>query len=172
MRRLKSRITGGLLLIALIILTSGTPHQFYVSLTEIKIKEATGKIEVSMRIFPDDLDMAIKAITGSNPQLATELEDENGDIWIAGYMEKNFSISLNGKEIDMHFIGKEPEADAIWCYLEGSFNEIPEKIVVKNSILTEIFSDQKNIVQVYYKRYNKGILLNSDKIEDFLIINE
>lgn len=172
MRTFKSCITKGLILFAWLALTGGTPHQFYVSLTEIRLKEATGKVEVSMRIFPDDMDMALKKITGINPQLATELEDENGDKWLAAYLDRSFNISLNGKEIELQFIGKEAETDAIWCYLEGSFNEIPERIVIKNSIMTEIFSDQKNIVQLYYKSYNKGILLDRHKTEDYLIVTE
>jgi len=160
-RNHKDKIRIVILLLVLFVLSGSIPHKFYVSLTEIQIRPEKGKLEISMRIFPDDLDLAIMASSGVNPQLSTELEHKDADKWLDEYIHKFFSISINSEEMEFTYIGKEPESDAIWCYLEADYTGIPKDIQVKNSILTDQFRDQKNIVQVYFNKYNKGMLLDA-----------
>ncbi len=125
-----------------------------------------------MRIFPDDLDRAIMGISGKNPQMATELEMKEADQWMEDYLKNHFKITVNNQEINYTYIGKEPESDAIWCYMEADFSEIPHSINVKNSVLTDMFKDQKNIIQIYYKDFNKGLLLDSYNSTDSLKITD
>jgi hypothetical protein len=54
--------------------------------------------------------------------------------------------------------------------MEADFTDDPKDIKVKNSILSDQFKDQKNIIQVYYKKFNKGLLLDSYSSIDSLII--
>jgi hypothetical protein len=54
--------------------------------------------------------------------------------------------------------------------------EIPKitafkKIEVKNAILTDMFSEQKNLVHVNYKGSTKSLILNKAKQEDVLNFN-
>lgn len=144
-------------------------HKFYVSLTEIRLNSSNHTVEISMRIFPDDLDLALEDIYGSDPQIMTELEHTDADTWITEYISSSFIIQLNGKKIDCKYIGKETESDAVWCYFEAIFKGNPKDVLVTQSILTEVFSEQVNIVQLYYEEFNKGLMLDrlnpSGKIE-------
>ena len=161
-----------LFLILLLGLGSWSMHKFYVSLTEVNFNSESGRIEVSIRIFPDDLDRALLERTGINTQLATELEHEVADSLLMVYLLENFTLQVNGEELGLEYLGKEPESDAIWCYLESSKVVVPETITVRNAILTEYFPDQVNIIQVYHGKWNKGLLLNRNQSSGKLTLGE
>ena len=147
-------------------------HKFYVSLTEVRFNSESGRIEVSIRIFPDDLDHALFESEGIHTQLATELETPEADSLLELYLLEHFSLEVNGEPIELEFLGKEPEADAIWCYLESDQVAEPKAYTVYNSILTHTFEDQVNIVQVYQEKWNKGLMLSRDHRSDRLVVGK
>ena len=145
-------------------------HKFYVSLTEIRYNSETERMEISMRIFPDDLDQALLVRTGIHSRLATELEPAEADSLLKVYLLESFSVQVNGEDIELHYLGKEPESDAIWCYLESEAVSSPETISVSSSLLTEFFKDQVNIIQVYIGTWNRGLMLNREHVSGALAI--
>ncbi len=159
----RKMITIGVVVATLVLCGGWLMHEFYVSLTEIRYNTQTERFEVSMRIFPDDLDRALLERTGIHTQLATELEHEGADTLLKAYLLESFAIHADGEEIGFTYLGKEPESNAIWCYLESTRVSSPQTISVRNEILTEIFPDQVNIVQVYRGKWNKGLLLNRNQ---------
>ena len=160
----------GLILFTMFVSGAWLMHKFYVSLSEIRYNTETERFEVSMRIFPDDLDRALLERSGIHTQLATELEHHGADSLLMAYILEDFSIQVDGKEIELDYLGKEPESDAIWCYLESSKVVAPETITVRNEILTEYFLDQINIIQVYHGKWNKGLMLNRNQISGKLTL--
>ncbi len=70
------------------------------------------------------------------------------------------------------YLGEEPGADVIWCYLESETIKYPASILVRNSILTDEFEDQVNIIQVYFGKWNKGLLLTREHISELLTIGK
>lgn len=152
------------MLLAIPILSSAwMPHKFYVSLTEIRYNAQSERLELSMRIFPDDLDRALLERSGIQTQLATKVEHENADSLIKAYLLESFSLQADGVEIAFSYLGKEPESDAIWCYLESGPLSAPQNLSIRHELLTEIFPDQVNIVQVYIESWNKGLLLSRNQ---------
>jgi len=147
-------------------------HEFYVSITEIRYNPGTERFEVSMRIFPDDLDRALLERSGIHTQLATELEHMQADSLLKVYILEDFSLEVNGEELQLNYLGKEPESNAIWCYLESSRIAEPKHMTVRNMILTEYFPDQVNIIQVYHGKWNKGLMLDRQKISGSLSMGE
>jgi len=161
-------------LVLLVLLGCGSwfMHKFYVSLTEIRYNELTERFEVSMRIFPDDLDLALLNRTGIHSQLATELQHDLADSLLMVYLLEDFALRVNGEELELNYLGMEPESDAIWCYLESPKTAAPDSITIINAVLTEYFPDQVNIIQVYYGKWNKGLLLNREDYRGTLTIGE
>ncbi len=147
-------------------------HKFYVSLTEIRIVQEKGIIEISMRIYPDDLDLALEELHGINPQVATRMEHKNADRWVADYVMDNFSVCMDGKSLHLSYVGKEAESDVLWCYFEARLPSSFSKIRIRNTVLIDEFRDQKNIIQVYYNEFNKGLLLDEDTTEGSIDLND
>ena len=125
-----------------------------------------------MRIFPDDLDRALMEKTGIRTQLATELEHVEADSLLMAYLLESFSIQADDQLIAFTYLGKEPESNAIWCYLESGPAPVPQDLNIRNELLTEIFPDQVNIVQVYWETWNKGLLLNRNQISGKLTLGK
>jgi hypothetical protein len=153
-------LNAGIVLSTLILCSGWFMHKFYVSLTEVRYNIKTERFEISMRIFPDDLDQVLLARNGIHSQLASKMEHEEADSLLRVYLLKSFAIHADGEEISISYLGKEPESDAIWCYLESSPVKSPQSLSIRNEVLTEIFPEQVNIVQVYIDKWNKGLLLN------------
>jgi hypothetical protein len=143
-------------------------HDFHVSLTEIRYNMKSRCFEVSLRIFPDDADRALAERAGRSLHLVTEMEAPEADSLLEIYLLENFDLMVNGKAVTLSYLGKEPEADAIWCYLESEPMEMPREVVVRNSILTRIFEDQVNIIQAYVESWNRGLLLSREHPEALL----
>jgi len=165
-------ISMGVLLATLILCSGWLPHKFYVSLTELRYNPQTERFEVSMRIFPDDLDRALLERSGIQTQLATELEHEKADSLLKTYLLESFSLTANEIAITFNYLGKEPESDAIWCYLESTPVSAPLGLSIRHELLTETFPDQVNIVQVYIDNWNKGLLLNRNQSSGKLTVGE
>lgn len=156
----------------LVLLGSWLLHVFYVSLTEIRYNPITERMEVSMRIFADDLDRALQQKTGIQAQLGTELEAPSADSLLGAYLLECFSLHVNGEKVEFQYLGKEPEAGAIWCYLESNPVSRPQTVTIFQELLTEIFPEQVNIVQVYQEKWNKGLLLNRQERSGELVIGK
>lgn len=126
-------------------------HEFHVSNTTINYDTEEGAIQISARIFIDDLELALLEDMGQDSlKVCTRKEKENAESFIHEYLKQNLQIEIDGAKIDLSFLGKEQSDDlaAVWCYLEA-FEVAPfEEISISNTILTTQFDDQKNITVV------------------------
>jgi hypothetical protein len=140
----------GLILLSFVGLTS-TTHKFYVSLTQIDVNKDTHKLEISTRIFTDDLQAAVFEISGKKLGLGTDNVLPGADSLLFAYLNSTMNFRQDGKNLVINFIGKEVEADVTWIYLEtkeGILLKMP--IEITNSTLQERFPDQKNLVNLKY----------------------
>jgi hypothetical protein len=168
----KKSLPNLFLILLLVLQVSWLMHKFYLSLTEIRYNPERERVEVSMRIFPDDLDRALTERTGIHTMLATELELPGADSLLGEYLLECFRMAVNGEPVELTYLGKEPEGDAIWCYLESEQIARPVTIKVDQALLTELFEEQVNIVQVYQGKWNRGLLLNLQEQSGELTIGE
>lgn len=123
-----------------------------------------------MRIFPDDFDRVLMSESGIATHLATKMEPPEADSLVEIYLLEHFNLTVDGEQVLLQYLGKEPEADAIWCYFESEPVPQPDSILVYNDILTGVFEDQVNLIQVYAGEWNRGTLLNREKSSDQLIL--
>ena len=153
------KILRSLFFALLILVISAFNHKFYVSLVQVEFNLETEAIEITMKIFTDDLEYAISG--SQRPYgLGSENEPPEADSLLNGYIQKNFSIAVNGQLYAPNYIGKEVEMDVTWIYTEISEIESISSVEVSNSMLTELFDDQVNLVNVKYLGQKKGLLLN------------
>lgn len=143
-------------------------HPFYVSICQIDYNNENHALEISVKIFADDLLVALDKRKHSDIHLGEEKENPETDSYIFEYLRNKLKIKVDNTPLDYYFLGKEMEDDAVWCYLEiEDVNEFSE-IYVSNSILTEIFETQNNIVQVSKEGKTKNLLLKKENITGIL----
>ena len=143
-------------------------HKFYVSVTEIEYNEKSESLQIISRIFIDDLEDLLQTRYDKELRLGNNNESSSVPAYLKKYLNKKFEIELNGKPVEVKYLGKEYEDDMVLLYFEipkvSSFSEIS----IKNALLTDMFSEQKNLVHVTYKGITKSLILNKAKQKDLL----
>lgn len=132
-------------------------HPIHLSLCEIHYNTNSQKLEISLKIFLDDLEEALMLKGHPSLYIATPKEIASADEKIFDYVASQFYITEGPKSISYQWVGKELSEDltAIWCYFESEkINQIQE-LKFKNCILMELFGDQKNILHAYLSKSEK-----------------
>ena len=129
---------------------SSSFHEFHLSNTEVRYNISERSIQITSRIFIDDLEDALGKQGHHSLFLCTEKESENAESLVENYLKNNLLISLDGNTLDFTYLGKEISDDliAVWCYMEILDVNPKETIEVENNVLLDTFADQKNIVNV------------------------
>jgi hypothetical protein len=146
----------------LIVLLFFPKHDFHTSLTEINFNSKTASLEISVRVFTDDLDLALSAF--SNQKTTINLSEALLNPLIEQYFRKNLALISPDKNVKFaKYYGKEKEADATWLYFEiFDCNEIGT-FQLYNSIMQELFKDQTNLVNIIYPNKKKTLVFDSEK---------
>ncbi len=151
------------LLLSFFLLTSFY-HKFYVSISEVNHNTETAALEISMKIFTDDLEAALEADTAEKLWIGDpDREVAATDSLLAVYFDKKLIINVNEAERKVVFLGKELEADVTWCYLEIQDVPAVKSVSIDNRILMELFDDQKNLVHIYANGKEKSLFLRRGK---------
>ncbi len=126
-------------------------HPFHVSVCEVYHNDKTQSLEISMKIFIDDLELAIQKQGNSNFKLLESEDQESIKNQLGSYLKKKFEIKYNSRKVSLEFLGFEYNNYSVLCYLEGKKIKIINSIEIKNAIITELFDDQINLIHFQYK---------------------
>lgn len=135
-------------------------HEFYVSLCKIRYFLGQKTVEVVIRTFADDLESAVKKRTGVRLHLFSPREHTKSDSLINDYLSAHFSLTLNGKVIPLKYKGKRQDFDVAECRWRAGNIPQPQKITVQTDLLTDMYEDQTNVVQVEAGGEKKRFNLN------------
>ena len=143
------------------LLISAMVHKFYVSVTHMEYSEADNAIQITTRIFIDDLEEALNARYDVNAALATESEHSTADSLINRYLNSKFKVKINGEHLSYNYLGKEYKDDLVICYLEIDEIKLSEITAVEviNDVLTEFFDEQQNVVHLKFGTIKKSFIL-------------
>jgi len=123
-------------------------HPFYISVTEVNHNAKTKTVEISAKIFFDDLEHQIEKDNYTSFDIINPKDKAKVNTLIAAYLKKHLQIKLNGKSVPMNYLGYEIQEDAAWCYLEiPKINKVSQ-ITVFNDVLFELRSEQINMLNV------------------------
>lgn len=123
--------------------------------------EKDSAFQITSRIFIDDLEEVLEERYGIQAKLATDEESKITDEYIKKYFNTKFAITLDNKNVNYSFLGKQYDNDVVICYLELTDVDLAavKSITVQNEILTDLFEEQQNIVHVKWKGQKKSFVL-------------
>ena len=133
-------------------------HDIHLSMCELRFNEQSSTFEVAIKIFIDDLEMALKNHGVTNLHIGASNESEVAEEHIASYLHQQFTIDVNGQRIKPVFVGKEVTDDmlAVWCYLEYKTDASrASKCTFTNRVLLDVHADQRNIMDIRMGRSHK-----------------
>lgn len=160
---MKNKYTIVTLLSVVFLLLSFTVHKFYVSVTQIDYVPKKQRIEITSRIFIDDFEKVLKNKYKKDFYLTTKKEIPETNEYIQKYLEEKFRLIINKKPYKVVFLAKEVEDDVLICYLKVQFSEKITTFEIYNTVLTELFSEQKNIIHTNINGNKMSVLLTNSE---------
>ena len=123
-------------------------HKYYTSLAQVEYNVEEKTVEVTLRVFADDLELALGRRAGREVNLERKGEAER---LVHPYLLDTFEIKNRDGEVKaLKWVGMELRAGVAWIYVEA---EMPEGLAggsLRDHVLFELFEEQVNTVSVRY----------------------
>lgn len=128
--------------------SASAAHKFYASLARVEYNEESKTVEAAMRVFADDLELALTRRSGRKVYL--DKTKDVGDLALA-YLREKFELSgRDGRKVELKWVGMETQGDVAWLYFEAPLPEGLQGASLRDSVLIELFREQVNIVNLKY----------------------
>src|SRR6478735_1800218 len=114
---MKKGIVVALLLFVSFLISSFEVHKFYMAIYQINYAPEKKMLQITSRIFVDDLDKALEKKYKKKFFLGTENESAESVELLKKYLSDNFAIKVNGQSKPMNLLSKEMDGDVLVCYL-------------------------------------------------------
>lgn len=145
-----------------------TMHKYYVSLCEIEYQKEKQSVQITLGVFIEDLEFILNKNSQKQLNLGSKTEVGNIDDYYKKYLNEHLLFTINGKNVPYKFIGKEYDGDIVRFYLEINNTKELKSIAITNNILIQEFDNQKNIVKIKVKDFNKTFYLNKSNDKSLL----
>lgn len=123
-------------------------HPFYIAVTEINLNTSDKTLEVSCKMFADDLEQIIEKNNHAVLDISADKDKPAFDKYIPAYVKNHLRISIDGKSSPLSYIGFEKEKESAYCYFQVEHVSSLKKIDIVNSLLQDFTTDQINIIHV------------------------
>lgn len=129
--------------------SSFSDHKFYVGGISLNYNEKDTLLVHSIRMFEDDLTLALKNETGKEVDFFEEGNYKGKVSLLRPYILNHYHFLVDGAEQELNFVGFEREDDLIWVYLEGDYSVSNREIGLRTDLLMREFPDQKFICNLF-----------------------
>jgi hypothetical protein len=136
-------------------------HPIYVSVTEIEHNAKDKTLEISCKIFTDDFEQVLRRQYKTKIDLLDPAYKKAMNELVSAYVKKHLQLSVNGKHVDLQFIGFEQQEEGITSFYQVNNIESVSKIKVMDDILYEYKEQQMGIIHVTVKGNRKSSKLNN-----------
>lgn len=134
-------------------------HRYHTSLTRIEYKSEAKNIEITIRLFTDDLEKSLERFAKKRIEFE---KNKEADKIIEKYVAENFVLTdKTGGKLQLNWIGKEINADMMTIYLECASGESVEKYNLQNTLLFDSFPDQTNLIIATFENKKVDLLFKS-----------
>lgn len=127
-------------------------HPIHLSVSEVNYSEKDKALQMTSRIFIDDLELAIQAALKEDElDLLDPGKGRTTDQLVSQYLSRHMRMKIDGKPVVMNYLGHEREDLALICYIEFPGVKKLKRVEVYNDVIQEVHADQSNLVHVTWK---------------------
>ena len=123
-------------------------HPFYIAVTEINLNTSDKTLEVSCKMFADDLEQILEKNNHAELDISAEKDKAKLDSYITAYVKSHLGLLIDGRAASLSYIGFEKEKESAYCYFQVEHISSVKKLDVNDSILQDYTTDQINIIHV------------------------
>lgn len=147
-------------------------HEFYVSITELRVDLEQDRVTGSMQFFPDDWERAMNALVMDEKLRYHAMSGLQKDSLHAFELARTFSIQCNKDdlmtELTFSYVGSVTDNEYVKLFF--AFSGLPKNVDGYNwniycSTLSDVFSSQENIITFYNEQGSRST--NSCRVENY-----
>jgi hypothetical protein len=121
-------------------------HKFYMAIFQVNYAPEKKMIQITSRIFIDDLNLALEKKYGKKTNLGLEKETVEDLNLLKKYFNENLIIKVNGQSKPVVFMSKDVEGDVLISYCRVTEVAKLQTAEINNTLLTHWNSEQQNIL--------------------------
>ncbi len=165
----KNRLIYPFLGLLFLSLSAFTFHKFYMGVFQVNYAAEKKMIQITSRIFIDDLNNGIEKKYHKKSYIGTEKETQADVDLLKKYLSENFTIKINGQSKTITFLSKEVESDDVLvCYSRIKDVEKFKTIEISNSILVDWNAEQQNITHITAFGTKRSVLFTESSRKELL----
>ena len=149
-------------------LTSFSVHKFYVALYQVNYAQEKKMLQITTRLFIDDLNNTLEKKYQKKINLGSEKETEEDLNLFKKYFAEKFSVKVNGQTKTLLFLSKEMEGDVLICYFSIKDIHKINSLEIYNSVITDNNSEQQNIMHFNVSGVKNTLLLTESNTKGLL----
>jgi len=149
-------------------LTSFGMHKFYVGIYQINFVAEKKMLQITSRIFLDDLNDVLSKKYNIKTHIGDKNESQEDVLVMKKYINENFMVKINAQQKTLEFKSKELEGNILICYFTVKDVTKIKTFEVQNTILFDLNSDQQNIIQTTIYKKKRSFLLTTDNVKGML----
>lgn len=166
---MKNKLVYPLIGILFLSLSAFTFHKFYMGVFQVNYVTEKKMIQITSRIFVDDLNNGMEKKYHKKTFVGTERETQADVDLLKKYLADNFSVKTDGQLKPITFLSKEVEAgDVLVCYSRIKDIDKFRTIEISNSVLVDWNGEQQNITHVSAFGTKKSVLFTESSRKEVL----
>ena len=149
---------------------AGTRHAYHTSILELRLNPQKHQVELALKVFADDF---ASALSQDRPK-AVDLRSSAALPLAELYLHQHLKLSIPAGPrqprlpLDVQFLGLQPDKEAYWLYAKAPLPRPTNELLLNQSVLLEMFSDQMNIVNAEGNGKKISALLRNGHEEEVL----
>lgn len=120
---------------------------FFSSMTKAEYVEANKSLKFTMKLNTTHASGAIKINQNAR----------NFDSELQKYVNRYFSVTVNGVGQPLTFTGSQVNGESVWVYFEANGISEIKTLKIKNAVLMDAYPNQSNILNISYKGQQKTL---------------
>ena len=142
-------------------------HEFHITHTTIHYNSEKESFEITIKLAVEDLEKALNDQGVPELKIGTTKEHEKADQYMLDYVQQRLKIQTNNTPTEFTWIGKEVSKDLHDVYIYTEITDCKngklKSLEVENTIFTEIFSDQANVVLIEFHDAKHNLTFTKDQ---------
>ena len=165
---MKKFLKISLLFFLFLSMSSMMVHKFYVAIYQINYVPQKKMLQITSRIFVDDLNDVLEKKFHKKTFIGTDRETSEDVNLMKKYLTEKFTLTLNGGQKPMNYLSKEVESNVLVCYFNIKDISKISSLTVQNTALLELNEAQQNIIQANIAGEKESLLLTVDNFKGVL----
>lgn len=156
------KVAATIILFTLTLVCTAAVHKYYAAVFNVEHVPKKKILQVTARIFVDDIELAFKRKSGQSYYIGAFNERPDTSQKLQEYLNEKIAVKVNGKSVVPKLLGREMEDDILVCYFTYPATGAIKTFEMKNTLLMDTYPEQQNIVHVTIGGNKKSLLLTND----------